>query len=173
MKKILILSLTLMTLSSALFATTIKNDSHDGRPWAGAYYAYFNTSFYNSTNSTVQIGLIDARKDGIIGFGGSKSLSQKITISPQSTYRTNITWKLNPAYKGDKNVAGFTLNGLTSGNSDKFFLGFLATVDHVDKYGIPTYAHLLNYNENIYKYGDYSIRTNNIRNIEIFYKTPR
>jgi len=173
MKKLLIITLSILTLSSTLFATTVRNNSFDGKPWAGAYYAYFNTSFYNGTNNTVQIGMIDAKKDGIIGFGGNKSLSQKITLSPNSTYHTNITWKLNPAYKRDKNVAGLTLNGLSPGNSNKFFFEFSADVDFVDKYLFPTFVHYLNYNENTYKYGDHSIRINNIRNIEIFYKTPR
>jgi len=129
MKKLHVIFIGIIVLSSALFADSKGVDKqYGGGGFNEPVYSHFGVTIYNKTTQPIQLGIFDAHKNGIIGFGQEHSCSQApITLPPNCKMYRYITWKLNETNdRRDVNAAGFTINGSQTLDKNPYCFTFKA-----------------------------------------------
>lgn len=119
----------ILVLSSALFADSKLADQQYNSKFNEPVYSHFSITIYNKTSQPILLGIFDAHKNGIVGFGQEYSCSQApITLPPNSKIQKYITWKLDKTHDTtDVNASGFTINNFPARDQNPYCFNFKAS----------------------------------------------
>jgi len=122
MKKIVLMILGTVMISSMMFATNLYQyrDEHNWGPTPDFFY--FKMQVFNQTNQDVLLLNNDDGGDGVVYTGG-KYASGKMLTANSTTY-LDIVWQLRTICEHDSNHSGITLNHWRPINDNAYFLSY-------------------------------------------------